>query len=128
VKPDVVNLRPSRIIAFDDEFEQEELVYAIEVNYLNKRITVTFRGSTTKQDWATDFEIYMKQVDNPLKRHSTQKPSFRVHSGFFDYLFQPSSRGARGPNGESYSQYQEILYLHILPVIKKYPGYKVRNE
>jgi len=38
----------SKIIAFDDEYEKEELVYAIEVNHKRKRITVVFRGSVTK--------------------------------------------------------------------------------
>jgi hypothetical protein len=123
VKP--VNCTPSKIVAFDDEFEQEELVYAINVNHVRKRVTVCFRGSVTKTDWATDFEIYMKDVPNPVKSHRRQKPTIKLHNGFYNYLFNSSSRGAKGPKGEPLSEYQEILQEHVLPVIKDHPGYKL---
>lgn len=135
-------LLPETIIAFDDEFEQEELVYMVDVSHRRRRVTVTFRGSVTKLDWATDFQIWMKEVDNPvLKYHrmrnrrqststSTSTPdeegkTVKIHHGFYKYMFQPNRRGATGPNGESLSEYQEILLHHILPVLKQYPGYKV---
>jgi Lipase (class 3) len=125
-KPDVVNLRPSRILVLDDEFEVEELVFAVEVSYLCKRITVTFRGTETKKDWAIDTEIWMREVPNPVAKHSTQSPTVRVHHGFFKYLFEPSTRGrVKGPGGEALSQFQEILQLHVRPILKQYPGYKV---
>jgi hypothetical protein len=119
------HITPAVIIAFDDEFDNEELVYSIELNHARKRITVCFRGSVTKTDWATDFEIYMKEVSNPMKAHASQEPTIRVHNGFFDYLFKPSSRGVKGPDGEDISEYQEIMQEHVLPVINDYPGYKV---
>jgi Lipase (class 3) len=126
-KPGVVNLRPSRILILDDEFEAEELVFAVEVSYLCKRITVTFRGTETKTDWAIDTEIWMREVPNPVAKHSTQSPTVRMHHGFFKYLFEPSTRGrVKGPNGETLSQFQEILQFHVLPILKQYPGYKVR--
>jgi predicted lipase len=120
-----VNVSPSTIVAFDDEFEQEELVYAIDVNHARKRVTVCFRGSVTKTDWATDFEIYMKDVPNPVKSHKLQKPTIKLHNGFYNYLFKPSSRGAKGPKGEPLSEYQEILQEHVLPVLSEHPGYKL---
>jgi predicted lipase len=54
-------------VAFDDEFQQHELVYAIWVNRLHKRITVIFRGSTTQTDWATNYQVYMKLCRNMKK-------------------------------------------------------------
>eukprot|EP00550_Attheya_septentrionalis_P009724 CAMPEP_0198282834 /NCGR_PEP_ID=MMETSP1449-20131203/2585_1 /TAXON_ID=420275 /ORGANISM="Attheya septentrionalis, Strain CCMP2084" /LENGTH=463 /DNA_ID=CAMNT_0043979249 /DNA_START=113 /DNA_END=1504 /DNA_ORIENTATION=- len=120
-----VHITAASIIAFDDKFEQEELVYSIEADVIRKRITVCFRGSVTKLDWATDFEIYMKDVSNPLQSHISQEPTIRVHHGFHDYLFGPSSRGAKGPNGEDLSEYQEIMQQHVLPVLKQYPGFKL---
>ena len=120
-----VHLTPSIILAFDDQFENEELVYMIELNHARKRITVCFRGTVNKTDWATNIQTYMKEVPNPMKAHSTQEDTIRVHNGFHDYLFAPSSRGAKGPKGEDLSEYEEILQEHVLPVIKKYPGYKV---
>jgi hypothetical protein len=119
------NVSFSTIVAFDDEFEQEELVYAIDVNRARKRVTVCFRGSVTKTDWATDFEIYMKDVPNPLKSHRLQKSTIKLHNGFYNYLFQPSSRGVTGPKGEPLSEYQEILQEFVLPVLRDHPGYKL---
>jgi len=119
------HLTPTSIIAFDDEFANEELVYSIEVNHPRKRLTVCFRGSVTKADWATDFEIYMKEVQNPMRGHSSQQPLVRIHNGFHSYLFEPSSRGAKGPNGEELSEYEEIMQMHVFPVIREYPDYKV---
>lgn len=116
---------PATIVAFDDRFAKEELVYSIEVNQNRHRVTVCFRGSVTKTDWATDFEIYMKEVANPLKAHASQESVVRVHNGFYDYLFEPSFRGVKGPSGEELSEYQEILQEHLTPVLQSYPGYKV---
>jgi Lipase (class 3) len=118
-------LSPASIIAFDDEFEEEELVYMIELNHARKRVTVCFRGSSTKLDWATDSEMYMKEVPNPVKTHPGQEPIYKVHHGFYNYLFAPTLRGATGPNGEALSQCQEILQEHVMPVIREHPGYKV---
>jgi len=117
---------PSSIIAFDDEFEKEELVYSIEVHHKRKRITVCFRGSETKTDWATDFQIWMKEVPSPIKGGRGPK-TVKVHNGFHDYLFEDTERGAKGPNGEPLSEFEEILQEHVLPVIKQCPKYKVRE-
>ena len=119
------SVTPSEIVAVDDEFQTEELVYMVDVCHNRKRITICFRGTVTPTDWATNVEVYMKEVENPLKDHSSQEPVVRVHNGFYDYLFSPSSRGATGPKGEHLCEYQEILQEHILPVIEQYPGYKV---
>jgi hypothetical protein len=141
------------ILVFDDhQYENKELVYMIEVNVTRKRITVCFRSSTTKTDWATNLELYMKEIKNPLyqhdgngygrrqhgggggssdhhhhqhQHHHHQPPTLRVHHGFHDYLFQPTERGVQGPNGEPLSEYQEIFQEHLFPILKKYPGYKV---
>lgn len=115
----------SAVVAFDDEFAKEELVYSIGINHIQHRITICFRGTETKLDWAKDFQIYMKEIPNPLRDHPTQKPTIRMHNGFHDYLFEPNSRGMKGPKGENMSQYEEILRRHLLPLFKEYPQYKV---
>ena len=114
-----------QIVAVDDKFEQQELVYSVHVDETQKKITVCFRGSVTKTDWATNYEILMKDVTNPFKGRSEQEDTIRVHNGFYDYLLKPSSRGAKGPNGEELSEYQEILQEHVLPILKQYPEFKV---
>lgn len=117
---------PTTIVEIDDLHERLELVYAIEVDDHRKRVIVTFRGSVTKNDWLTDIQIYMREVYNPLhKKHQSQKDSVRIHSGFHEYLFRPSSCGAKGPRGQDLSEYQEIMYEHVLPVLEENPDYKL---
>jgi hypothetical protein len=67
----------------------------------------------------------MKEAENPLKAHASQEPTIQIHNGFYDYLFEASWRGVKGPNGEDLSEYQEIMQEYIMPVVKKYPRYKV---
>lgn len=119
------HVTPTSIIAIDDEFEKEELVYAVHVCERRKRVTVCFRGSVTETDWATNFQIYFKEVPNPVKQHASQEETVCVHHGFHSYLFEPNARGVKGPNGELLSQYQEILQEHILPVLREHPNYKL---
>lgn len=119
---------PSLIVAFDDEFEQEKLVYSIEVNKYRQRVTVCFRGSITKSDLAADVAIYMKEVPNPLRWHRSQQKTIRVHCGFFNYLFRPNPRGTKGPDGKVLTEYEEIMQEHVVPLLRQNPGFKVRHE
>jgi hypothetical protein len=130
-----------QLVAFNDCYFQEEMVYGIAVNPTQRRITVCFRGSTSKMDWTMDEEIYMTSVDNPVpdsKIHAG--PKILIHNGFYHYLCSPLSQvrqqaekrlhketGKEASAGENngLSQYQEMLQLHILPLLKQYPGYKV---
>ena len=69
---------------FSDEFEEEELVYAITADENLKRITVTFRGSDTGLDWRKDVQIWMNEVDNPLREHYDDVPAkISLHHGFY---------------------------------------------
>jgi len=68
----------------------------------------------------------MKTLPCPVKGRKSLPDTIKVHNGFHDYLFEKTRRGAKGSNGEPLSEYEEILQEHVLPVIKKYPTYKVR--
>jgi hypothetical protein len=119
-------LAPETIVAVDDEYEKHELVYTVQVNPKRERVTVAFRGSVTKSDWATDFQIFMKSVPNPVRSwHKDQPETIQVHSGFYNYVFEPTTRGEKGPNGEALSEYQEILLHHVVPILQTYPTYKL---
>jgi len=124
-EPSEVHLSPETIVAFDDEYADKELVYMIEVNHRRKRVTITFRGSVNEADWATNYEIFMKDFENPMKKHASQEESVRAHNGFYDYMFEPNQRGFKGPNGEDLSEYQEIFQQHLLPILKLNLGYKL---
>lgn len=113
------------VVVFDDEFAEKELVYMIEVSEQQRTVTLTFRGSVTKVDWATNFELCLKEVENPMKHHVSQKETVRIHTWFYNYMFQPNLRGVNGPNGEALSQFSEIFQEHLCPVLQQYPGFKL---
>ena len=72
---------PTTFVDFADNIQNEELTYAIGVNHERRRICLTFRGSVVSNvDWATDFDAYMKEVQNPMKMHSSQQPTMKIHS------------------------------------------------
>lgn len=118
------SVTPSQIVAFDDEFATEELVYSVDVTHSRRRVTVCFRGSTNRIDWTANLQVHMKKVDNPCKDATGQDSVVRVHSGYYNYLFTPSLRGTKGENDEDLSEYEEIMTV-VLPIVKKYPNYKV---
>lgn len=115
---------PTTIVAVDDLYEQKELVYSLQLDHHRKRIIVCFRGSVTKLDWATNLEIYMKEVPNPMQGYPSQKDTIRVHYGFYDYLLMPILWGTKGPHGEDQSEYKEILDA-LLPITQDFPEYNL---
>jgi hypothetical protein len=116
------NVSRASIVAFDDDFGNDGLVYTIGVNPVRKLITVCFHGLAT--DGATDFTSYTKEVQNPIKNRS-QKATFRLVQTFHDYLFEASSRGSIGRKGEGeVSEYEAILRI-LIPATRRFPNYKV---
>eukprot|EP00956_Cyclotella_meneghiniana_P036305 scaffold123826_cov79-Cyclotella_meneghiniana.AAC.1 len=114
----------STLTAIGDEKSNDELVYAVGINPNAKRITVAFRGSTTKTDFLTDAKIDMVSVPDP-KVFAT-KPNEKskgdkvesdicIHEGFYNYLFGSEK------NGES--KYDEIM-SHVQKLYDSKPEYK----
>ncbi|CAB9517102.1 Lipase (class 3) [Seminavis robusta] len=133
---------PTLFISFDDDFKKEELFYAIGVNHERRRITMCFRGSVVSNiDWATDFDSHMREVKNPMKMHSSQQPTMKVHSKLYDLLYAEFSRNPQGEGGggtgssnnstshgrggELWTVFMEILQNKIRPVTNNFPGYKL---
>ncbi len=66
-----------------DDNSMEELVYAILVDHALKRVVVVFRGSATVKDFLTDAQLWIDEIDNPLKRFSKKQPEkLGIHNGF----------------------------------------------
>jgi Lipase (class 3) len=131
-------------LSFDDDLKKEELDYAIGVNHDRRRITICFRGSVVSNvEWATDFDSSMREVKNPMKMHSSQQPTMKVHSKLHDLLYAESLRkvaesgvagsgGGAGMNnltirqgGEAWTEFMDILQNKVRPATCTYPGYKV---
>lgn len=105
------------------------------------RVIVAFRGSITKKDLLTDAMIWMKDMPNRMKKFDpeNQPDIVRVHAGFWYYLFGKSSLTEEEYNellqlkpesielieGEEISKFDEILQFHVLPLLKKNPGYSL---
>lgn len=71
------------LVSFSDKYAKSDLVYGISVDTFRKRITVSFRGSTTAKDWWTDFQFFMNKKKNPLKEKYPDLPDdIYLHTGF----------------------------------------------
>lgn len=128
-------ISPTTFISFDDDFKKEELYYAIGVNHERKRITMCFRGyAVSNLDWATDFDSYMREVKNPMKMHSSQQPTMKIHSKLHELLYAEASTKSQGGGGSStnnsrggevWTEFMEMLQHKIRPITNNYPGYKL---
>lgn len=79
-------------------FGDEEIVNAISVNDAKKRITVTFKGSTTLMDWRHCLFFAKHDVQNPVHGQMSildleQPTMIGLHAGFHDYLCRSDNYG-----------------------------------
>jgi hypothetical protein len=75
-----------------DDNSENDCVYLILKNPINKRITVCFRGSITYQDWIKDAKVVVGDIPNPLSDRPDQPPTIGVHLGFKEYLYGTSRK------------------------------------
>lgn len=86
---------------FVDHKSQEEIVHAVVVNSIKKRVSIIFRGSVTNKDFLQDVKCAQKSLANPvlgtmvgsLPTEDVMPNTIRVHSGFWEYLFHESPEG-----------------------------------
>mmetsp|Transcript_9167 Transcript_9167/g.10698 ORF Transcript_9167/g.10698 Transcript_9167/m.10698 type:complete len:564 (-) Transcript_9167:274-1965(-) len=72
---------------FGDDNVENDCVYLILKNPINKRLIVCFRGSITYQDWIKDSKVFVGDIPNPLSDRPDQPPTIGVHLGFKEYLY-----------------------------------------
>jgi len=128
------------IVEINDEEKDKELVYAVVVDPSMERITVAFRGTNTIKDGLVDASAWLKRAKNPMRRLDENQPrNLEYHAGFYRYLFDPNelteaelssfeatdNMSLDYKEGDEISKFDEILNFHLLPTLKKYPGYKV---
>lgn len=113
-----LSVESARLIAYGDDKSDRELVYAIGLDPLRKRVTVAFRGSVTPADFFTDACIELKHRGNPVidlfqkeevasngaadSREGSEM--IGIHHGFYAYLLKKHQSG-----GEKRSKYDEIV-------------------
>jgi len=117
------------ITAVGDENSNTELVYVVGINPASKRITVSFRGSTTATDFVADAKMDMVRAPDPrmfettTATESSPEKAIRedlsdnrvcIHQGFYEYLF--------GTDPKKQSKYAEIM-AHIQGLYDSNPIY-----
>lgn len=87
---------------FGDENSDIDLVYAVGIDQLRKRVTVAFRGSVTSTDFQKDAMMLLNQEPNPVNDIDyNQRKEIGIHRGFYEYLLKPKGNGM--------NKYQEII-------------------
>jgi hypothetical protein len=89
----------------------DEVVYSVVVSEKNKRITVVFRGSVNIQDWITNLQLSMTDLELPgfTSDENINQPREmfgRVHKGFYKYLFDETQMDKFG---STQSKSEEIM-------------------
>eukprot|EP00540_Astrosyne_radiata_P003811 CAMPEP_0116844270 /NCGR_PEP_ID=MMETSP0418-20121206/12570_1 /TAXON_ID=1158023 /ORGANISM="Astrosyne radiata, Strain 13vi08-1A" /LENGTH=479 /DNA_ID=CAMNT_0004475155 /DNA_START=1 /DNA_END=1440 /DNA_ORIENTATION=+ len=109
---------------FSDGNSNTQLVYAIAIDRARKRVIVCFRGTVSTEDKLRDIQFRMERIPNPLKDMEGQPETLRIHKGFYDYLFYPTTSGETREDGTPKSKYERILD-QTLVFLKQNPDYKL---
>lgn len=116
----------SFITTFGDESGHNSLVYAISVNHERKIVTLAFRGMETDVDWAPlNTKVFMKEMPNPMKLHSSQASTVRIHNKLHEMLIVPTYRDTNADTWTKISEYHDLLEEQVIPTLIENPGYKV---
>lgn len=115
LRPRIKDEEDAVLMVFDDERSDRELVFSIEVNTKERRITVSFRGSVTLHDLVTDSMAVLVQIPNPVDPGTT----VGIHCGFRDYMYGKPAR---------YGQVSERRKIdcicdHLFEILDQYPHY-----
>lgn len=124
--PKTVHVSSCFLTAFGGETTHNGLVYSMSVNIERKTVTLCFRGAETDVDWAPlNKKVFMKDIPNPMKRHSSQSETVKIHNQLHELLIEPTLRSS-GADWHTVSEYREILEEHVVPTLLEHPNYKVR--
>ncbi|CAB9513669.1 Phospholipase A1 [Seminavis robusta] len=116
-----VSLVDFTVCAVQDDNIETELVYAICVDTARRRITVIFRGCSTRKDWTICATNILKEQLNPLFRLDleNQQPEYiAIHSGYCDYLFNANNQAS------GVSKFEELA-TRLEALQQEYPGYRI---
>jgi hypothetical protein len=106
------------LTAYGDDNSESDMVYAVGVDPIRKRVTVAFRGSVTSTDFIKDASITMNHQPNPIK--TTIYPdhpydTIGIHQGFFDYLLKQ-----RHAKNSTQNKFEEI-FQHVRTLFEEQP-------
>jgi Lipase (class 3) len=104
--------------------QQKGPVYAISVDRINRRVTVTFRGTDNALAFHTNWRANVKVLKSKAEFPSCLKGKLPVegvlfHSGFYNYLFGRTS----GTSSSKEKTRFEEMYDALRPILRANPGY-----
>lgn len=103
-------LQPS-LIAYGDENPDSDLVYAVGIDPIRRRVTVAFRGSVTPSDFLTDASITLNRQENPMEdQEEEQADKIGIHNGFVRYLLKEKK-------GKENNKFDEIM-KHVIELFQ----------
>ena len=121
------------LVQYDDVFQQDELVYAIGKDDVNRRITLVFRGTESSNllgsasyNWKSNLQVQKTKI-HPLPE--VLKPLLKedgiervwVHSGFYNAMMKQTKTTADSPLTTKYQQILETVQRSL----KAHPGYQL---
>lgn len=111
-------LKSTEIVILDDTKADSTLVYSMAVSHLTRRIYVVFRGSVTMRDFVQDAKMHLSSIPNPALGVGKNLPNrVGVHSGFREYLYDPSHRDG--------SSKFHIILQQLKNLVQQYPNYRI---
>jgi Lipase (class 3) len=101
-------------------------VYAISVDRINRRVTVTFRGTDNvlafHTNWRANVKVLKSKAEFPLcLKGKLPVEGVLFHSGFYNYLFGRKS----GTSLLKEKTRFEEMYDALRPILRANPGYKL---
>ena len=118
--------RPLTLREYDDKHQEHELVYAVAVDDINKRVTLVFRGTDNElsfySNWTTNAYVAKTTVDLPDQlKGKVDFDTVNLHSGFYNYLFSATFDDSDDPEK---TKIDEIMD-DVKPLLAANPDYKL---
>jgi len=118
--------RPLTLREYDDKHQEHELVYAVAVDDINKRVTLVFRGTDNElsfySNWTTNAYVAKTTVDLPDQlKGKVDFETVNLHSGFYNYLFSATFDDTDDPEK---TKIDEIMD-DVKPLLAANPDYKL---
>jgi hypothetical protein len=110
----------ARVVWVNDWYPLKDLIYAISVDTLQRRVMVVFRGATTTEDWKSAFNFRFHKIRNPVQdEYDGRNEVLRVFSGLYKYLF----RKRKDTGTTKYDEIANLVHKYGLERIG--PDYKL---
>lgn len=102
-------------------------MYAISVDRINKRVTLTFRGTDNDLAFATNWKANINVIKSAatlpsqIKGEIPGQQTVNIHSGYYKYLFGKNSGAPGDPSSSRFDEVWDVLR----PILRANRGYKL---